>query len=90
MLLASCLSERDMQKRVFTVAALAAILAANGAQAAPWSFDPERYLASWSDEARCSASVAHAALEHEPEMTGSVSAQPTDGDLPVAESAEQL
>ncbi|HYI90841.1 MAG TPA: hypothetical protein VEY05_13160 [Beijerinckiaceae bacterium] len=77
-----------MQKRVFTVAALAAFFAANGAQAAPWSFDPERYLASWSDEARCSAGVAHASLAHEPEMTGSVAAQPTDDDP--SEAAEAL
>jgi hypothetical protein len=76
-----------MQKRVFTLAALAAFFTASGAQAAPWSFDPERYLASWSDEARCSASVAHAALAHEPEMTGSVAAQPTDGDASEASEA---
>ena len=47
-----------MQRRVFIVAAVAALLTANLAYAAPWSFDPERYLASWSDEARCAASAA--------------------------------
>ena len=47
-----------MQRRVFMVAAVAALLTANLVHAAPWSFDPERYLASWSDEARCAGSAA--------------------------------
>ena len=60
--------------RISLLAVTAALLTSTLAQAAPWSFDPERYLASLSDEVRCS-------LGHEgPEMTGSVAAPAEDGE----------
>lgn len=61
------------------LAIAAALLSSNAVQAAPWSFDPERALALWSDEARC---AARAELRSEPESTGSVADQSfEDGSL---------
>jgi len=59
--------------RVSMLAVAAALLCSTLAHAAPWSFDPERYLASLSDEVRCAVSADG------PEMTGSIAAS-TDGD----------
>jgi hypothetical protein len=37
----------------FGVAATAVLVSSNLASAAPWSFDPQRYLASFTDAQRC-------------------------------------
>ena len=65
-----------MQRRVSMLAVAAALLCSSLAHAAPWSFDPERFLASLSDEARCT-------LGEGPEVTGSVVSAPSeDGEDP--------
>jgi len=58
---------KTMQRRVSMLAVVAALLCSSLAHAAPWSFDPERFLASLSDEARCTIGMGEG-----PEITGSV------------------
>ena len=62
-----------MQRRVSMLAVVSALLFSTVAHAAPWSFDPERYLASLSDEVRCTVGEG-------PEMTGSIAASAEDAD----------
>ena len=62
-----------MQRRVSMLAVAAALLCSSLAHAAPWSFDPERFLASLSDEARCTLG-----LGEDPEITGSVVSAPAE------------
>jgi hypothetical protein len=76
-----------MQRRVSMLAIAAALLSSNAVQAAPWSFDPERVLTAWSDEARC---VARADWSPEPDTTGSVADQPLDDGSMLEESDEDL
>jgi hypothetical protein len=65
--------------RISMLAVVAALLCPSLAQAAPWSFDPERYLASLSDEARCTVDMDG------PEMTGSIAAESGEPDAEAAE-----
>jgi hypothetical protein len=55
--------------RCVSILAVAAGLAlSNIAHAAPWSFDPQRYLVSWTDDERC---FGRAVSNIVPEATGS-------------------
>ena len=54
-----------MRRCVFVFAVAAGLVSSSLACAAPWSFDPERHLASLTDEDRCAVGSL------KPEMTGS-------------------
>ena len=55
-------------RRVSILAIAAGLTVSNLAHAAPWSFDPQRYLVSWTDEERCFGRMVSSIV---PEATGS-------------------
>jgi hypothetical protein len=55
-------------RSVSILAVAAGLVVSNLAHAAPWSFDPQRYLVSWTDDERCFGRSVSAVV---PEATGS-------------------
>ena len=74
---------KTMQRRVSMLAVVAALLCSSLAHAAPWSFDPERFLASLSDEARCIVGMGEG-----PEITGSVVSAPAEDSEDLSDISE--